>query len=987
MVLSNLVCRFRFENFFNMRLTLHSYLIGLWLTMGSLSAFGQSTITGTVKDKETGETMVGVSVVIKGKVQGTTTGINGGFKLQTNLPLPLTLVVTLVGYKTQEVEVSDASNPLEIALEEHSVLYDEVVISASRIEENIMTSPVSIEKMDIIAVKEAPSDNYYKGLAALKGVDVSTSSIGFQIVNTRGFNSTGNTRFVQMTDGMDTQAPGLNFPIGNLNGPSEIDVESVELIPGASSALYGPNAFNGILLVTSKNPFQYKGLSAFAKVGANHLSGNSLEPSGAQPLYEGSIRYANTLFNDKLGYKIHASYFAANDWHGTDLSDQNVASQGALPFNPGANQLHILGDEVGTNLALLGFSSAARAAITGQGLGAYLPLLPNTPVSRTGYLEKDLVDYNAKNLKINAALHYRITSGIEAIYNFNMGSGTSVYTGANRYSLQNFSIMQHKVELKGDNFFIRGYTTQERSGDSYDANFLGIGINREWRSDGEWFVRYATAYLGALAQQGVDINTFNLLPERRNAFMTTAHQAARTVADDGRFLPGSSDFNAARDKVKSSEVPRGAKFNDATNLYHGEAQYNFKNEIKFMDVVAGASYRFYQLNSNGTIFPDTAGNPITIYEYGGFLQASKKVMQEKLKLTASLRYDKNENFEGQWNPRFSAVYTLKEKHNFRASFQTGFRMPTTQAQHISLGVGAFRLLGGLPYYAQNVPVYREGQLIRTTNITENTFTINSVNAYTAAVIAAGSTAAVVDPRNIALLQPFTNFRPVRPERVESYEVGYKSLLFNNKLMIDLAYYRSNFYDFITQVRVRQAAGFVPTGRNIDPTDPRLANAQTLLSGSEENTFQIYTNATEVFRAQGFAAGAAYSFRKGYTLSGNYNWNELVTGSNTPGFLTEFNTPAHKFNITFANRKVIKNLGFSVNYRWQDKLYWESSFAIGEVPAFHNIDAQVSYKVPSIKSVLRLGASNLTNNRYFQNLGGPTLGAIYYVSITFDEFLK
>jgi outer membrane receptor protein involved in Fe transport len=971
-----------------MKLIVHSFLVSVLLMMTSLSVYSQSTLSGTVKDKESGETLVGVSLIIKGKVQGTTSDINGNFKIQTNLALPLKLVVTLVGYKSVEVDVTDASAAIDIQLEESSILHDEVVISASRIEESIMSSPVSIEKMDIIAVKEAPSDNYYKGLAALKGVDVSTSSIGFQIINTRGFNSTGNTRFVQMTDGMDTQAPGLNFPIGNLNGPSEIDVESVELIPGASSALYGPNAFNGILLVTSKNPFQYKGLSAFAKLGANHINGNSLEPGSPQPLYEGSIRYANTLFNEKLGFKIHASYFGANDWHGTDLSDQNIASQGALPFNPGANQLHILGDEVSTNLALLGFSSGARSIIAGQGLGAFLPLLPNTPVSRTGYLEKDLVDYNAKNLKLNGALHYRLSSSIEAIYNFNMGAGTSVYTGANRYSLQNFNIMQHKLELKGDNFFIRGYTTQERSGDSYDANFLGIGINRQWRSDSEWFVTYATAYLGSLAQQGVDINTFNLLPERRNAFMTTAHQTARSAADQGRYLPGSAEFNKARDLVKSSEVPKGAKFNDATNLYHGEFQYNFKNEIKFMDVIAGASYRFYELNSNGTIFPDSAGNRITIYEYGGFVQASKKLMNEKLKLTASLRYDKNENFDGQWNPRFSAVYTLKEKHNFRASFQTGFRMPTTQAQHISLGVGAFRLLGGLPFYAQNVPVYNSnGQLVRTTNITENTFTINSVNAYTAAVIASGSSLGVVDPKNIALLQPYTEFRPVKPERVESYEIGYKSLLFNNKLMVDFAYYRSDFYDFITQIRVRQAAGFVPTGSNIDPTDPRLANAQTLLSGSEENTFQIYTNATEVFRAQGFAAGAAYSFPKGYTLSGNYNWNELFKGSNTTGFMTEFNTPAHKFNLSLSNRKVIKNLGFSVNYRWQDRLLWESSFAIGKIPAFHNFDAQLSYKVSSIKSVVRLGASNLTNNRYFQNLGGPTLGAIYYVSITFDELLK
>jgi iron complex outermembrane receptor protein len=129
---------------------------------------------------------------------------------------------------------------------------------------------------------------------------------------------------------------------------------------------------------------------------------------------------------------------------------------------------------------------------------------------------------------------------------------------------------------------------------------------------------------------------------------------------------------------------------------------NFKNQVDFMDLIVGASYRLYDLNSNGTIFADTAGNDITIQEVGAYVQASKKLLNDKFKLTGSLRFDKNENFDEQFNPRISGVYSFTPNQNLRVSYQTGFRNPTTQGQHIDLNVLTYRLLGGLPQYAQSV---------------------------------------------------------------------------------------------------------------------------------------------------------------------------------------------------------------------------------------------------------------------------------------------
>ncbi|WP_455429750.1 TonB-dependent receptor [Litoribacter ruber] len=932
----------------------------------------QTNIAGTVTDADTGETLIGVNIVVRGKVIGTITDNNGRFSLRVNQEPPLTLIFSMVGFASQEVAITESNvSNLRISLQEQTMLGQEVVVSASRVEESILQSPVTIEKMDILAIRETPADNYYKGIANLKGVDVTTSSINFQIINARGFNSTGNTRFVQLTDGMDTQAPALNFPIGNLNGPSELDVESVEFIPGASSALYGPNAFNGILLVNSKNPFEYQGLSAFYQQGVNHINGRPGEPQSPQPMYQGSIRYAHA-FNNKFAFKVNGSFMRAEDWYGTDRTDLNRAAQGELPFNPGANAVHVFGDEVSNNIGLLRNVAGIQQAAQGMGLGGYLSSIPDQVVSRTGYEERHLVDYGAENYKLNAALHYRVTDRAELSYTFNYGAGTSVYTGAQRYSLSNFEISQHKLELKGDNFFVRGYTTIENSGDSYIADLTGVAINDRWRNNSDWFGQYTLGYMGALQQQQVAPGSMGTPQQQANA-----HEFARGIADQGRFLPGTPEFEAAKADVQGNVIPQGSLFNDQSRMYMAEGQYDFKNEIDFMDLQVGASYRVYDLRSNGTIFADVEGNDITIEEYGAFAQASKRVLDDRLKLTGSIRYDKNENFDGQFSPRISGVWT-QGNSNVRLSYQTGFRMPTTQAQHIDLNVVSARLIGGLPFYRDKY------------NVFENAYTIESVNNYAAAV---GAGASPISPEATGQLVQIESLPDLRPEQVQSFEIGYKSLLASNRLMVDFAYYYNIYNDFITQTSVRRAPGQVFPGAlpNTDEGAINAVNAPTLLTPitipGQENTFQTYTNIVDrEVRAHGAALGLTYNLPSNYTLSGNYNFNRLITDLGA-GFLNDFNTPEHKTNISFGNRKVYNNLGFNVTYRYQTGFRWESTFAQGDVPEIHNFDAQLSYKVPNLKSIVKLGGSNIFNNRYIQNFGGPTIGAIYYVSITFDELLN
>ncbi|MFA5669333.1 MAG: TonB-dependent receptor [Balneolaceae bacterium] len=943
----------------------------------SLNLDAETQISGKVVDAR-GEPLPGVNVTVKGTIVGTPTNGDGNFSLKVKQDPPITLQISFIGYQTQEIEITDNNvSDLLIVMQEQTFLGQDIVVSASRVEESVLEAPVSIEKMDVLTVKNTASDDYYKAISNLKGVDITSSSINFQIINSRGFNSTGNTRMVQLIDGMDTQAPALNFPIGNLNGPSELDVESIEFIPGASSALYGPNAFSGILLINSKNPFQYQGLSVMVKSGVNHIDGDEAagEPKSPAPMYTTSIRYAKA-FNNKIAFKANLSYMKADDWRGKNYTDKNASQQGDLDHNPAFDGVHMFGDDGGINVKLLGINPATRATLAGMisaqsGVPAnmvepYVAALPNQPVNRTGYQERYLADYGAENFKVNTSLHYRITDMIEASYSFNYGYGTSIYTGAQRYSLKNFSVAQHKLELKGDNFMVRAYGTFEDSGDSYITDLVGFSVNNQSLDNSTWFGTYGATFAGGLlqtaaaAQGGNPTYTQSTIDAIMGnpAAVSGLHAAARANADAGRYQPGTPQFDAAVKASLGSTIPTGALFDDGSNFYHVEGQYDFKNEITFMDVIAGASLKQFQLRSNGTIFDDIGG--VDINEWGAFLQGSKSLLNDKLKLTGSVRYDKNENFDGQFSPRISAVATVAQNQNIRASYQTGFRNPTTQGQYINLNVITARLLGGLPKFATQYKV------------TENTYTMESVERFTELLLQGNPAAA-------AELVAYTDYKAVRPEQVQAFEVGYKGLIGQN-LFVDMAYYYNIYDHFITQHRVRKASGPF-TGA---PSD--AAVAASLLSGDFNNTYQIYTNNYETVTAHGAVFGLEYSFPKGYRFGVNYNFNKLIDGLES-SFQNDFNTPEHKVNVSFGNRKLTDRLGFNVAYRWQDAFRWESSFVREDVPEVTTVDAQVSYTIPTYNATLKLGGSNLLNDQYVLSGGGPSIGAIYYVSITFDQLFR
>jgi outer membrane receptor protein involved in Fe transport len=920
-----------------------SLAITLLLALITNFSFAQGQVlTGKIISREV-DVLNKISITVKGLKIGTTTGEDGQFSLTlpAKTKFPLTLVVSGIGITAQETIVTSAKQNLSIEVSSNTTMGDEIVVSATRTQTKSLESPVTIERVNLSSIRSAPSANYYDLVGNLKGVDLITSSLTFKTVTTRGFGYSGNTRFNQIVDGMDNQAPGLNFSVGSIIALSELDVENIELLPGASSALYGPGGMNGTLLMTSKNPFKYQGFSFQAKTGLMHTDSRYRM---ASPYHNWNMRWAQKV-SDKFAFKVTAELVHAKDWVAGDNRNYIVPTaenglavgriaDGTRSTDPNYNGVNVYGDETSV--------SDIRPFL--QGIGAQAPfLMPYInqivakgaiPVSRTGYKEADVIDPYAVNVKVGGSLNYRLSKNVELVLAGNFGTGNTVYSGSDRYSIKDFKMGQYKAELNGKNWLLRAYTTQENAGQSYNLTVVSRFLNEAWKptvtfapngtpnpQTSDWMLQYAQAYLTGM------------LNGRSN---TEAHSFARSTADVGRLEPGTAAYNEVYNKIRKTPISKGGGLLvDKTNLYAVEGQWNLSEYTKkFADILVGANFRRYVLNSQGTLFIDTAG-VIPINEYGMYAQAVKDIFGGAVRLTLSGRYDKNENFKGRFTPRATALLKVSPKSNFRLSYQTAYRFPSTQNQYIRLAVGGGVLVGGLPIFqtiynfAGNAPIQLP-------------------------IGAAGPQVA--------------KFAEYKPESVQSFEVGYKTLAANDKLLIDVYGYYGRYKDFLVRTSV---------GQKIDVNGP--------ISSGNLKVLSISVNSTEKVSTYGGGMSFEYRLRGGYFV--NMNASTDVLNGVGDNFVSYFNAPKYRFNTVLGNNGFGKDkkLSATATLRWQDDFYFQGDFSGGTVPSYTTIDAQVSYKFPETKSLFSLGANNITNQYYVNATGNPSIGGLYYVRFAYNIY--
>ncbi|MEO7176910.1 MAG: TonB-dependent receptor [Saprospiraceae bacterium] len=919
----------------------------------------QNTIGGKILSGK--EPLIGANVEIKGSSEGAVSDENGSFSIETSQSFPMTIVVTYLGFSPKEVLLNAASSNINVNLEEENITLTDVVIKGQRVSDKQKAAPLSVESVDLLAIKETPSISFYNGLGNLKGVDLTTASLGFTIINMRGFNSTSPVRSLQLIDGVDNQAPGLNFSLGNFLGVSELDILRADLIAGASSAYYGPNAFNGVVSMETRNPFFHKGLSASIKVGERQL-------------FEGAIKWADAFKNKNgqefVAYKLNFFHLRANDWEATNY---DAVYQSPLPqSNPGGyDAVNIYGDEYNASYKI-------ESRLSYKGLESW---------SRRGYRESDLVDYKTRNTKANAALYFRTKPSLEEaspefIINSSFGAGTTVYQGDNRFSLKNILFFQNRLEYrKRDKFFIRAYATHEDAGDSYDPYFTALQLQAHAKSGPDWYNDFISYWQGPntveivesgyptperldsillggqwIYKIGIPDAKYNAWKDANKENLENWYEKAKIYADTfpnpldnsvAFYEPGTDRFQDLFNKITSTKSNKrdtsgGTQFFDKSALYHIQGEYKFTPSWGL--ITTGANARLYVPNSEGTIFYDTT-EQIRNFEAGIYGGIEKKFWQDKMTASVTLRLDKNQNFDLLASPAASLVYSPKANNFLRFSFSSAIRNPTLTDQYLNLNVGPAILAGNL-------------------NGVDSLITVESFKEY-------------LDSFNSAKLQYF-NIGGVVPEKVKTFEIGYRTTLWNN-LYMDAGYYFSVYNDFL--------------GYNIG-----IKSTFDGLTGLPEKT-QVYrysANSRNQVTTQGFNIGLNYYFAQYFMIGGNYSWNVLNKKFEDDPIIPAFNTPKHKYNLSLSGRDMdiklgtarIQHIGFNINYKWVDGFLFEGSPQFtGFIPTYALVDAQISYGIPRLNLTLKVGASNLLNNQVFQTYGGPKIGRMGYVSLTFEAKKK
>nr|MBP6573290.1 TonB-dependent receptor [Flavobacteriales bacterium] len=781
-------------------------------------------------------------------------------------------------------------------------------------------------------------------------------------------------RSLQLIDGVDNQSPGLNFSLGNFLGCSDLDVMKVDIVAGASSAFFGPGAFNGVINMTSKSPWVFPGHAVTYKIGERGLK-------------DLAIRFAE-VFKNKEGranwaFKVNLCGLKANDWEAASLDPTSNSPTGT--DNPGRyDAVNVYGDEnitANNNYTLDAFSRTSE-----PGLGLYL---------RRGYREEELVDYDTRNLKIAAALHHKFTDSLELVLASNYSTGSTVYQGDNRYRLKNVQFWQQRIELRNEGkWFLRGYLTSEDAGETYDIFTTGLRLQEATGEEtGEWNLRYKELYdnwiVGGLLNNSADFLDFQeaialqyTLEEYdayvaqyvadNNALFTGYHQAVLdsiNLVNAGFvvpfFEPGTARYDSAFASITSKRFTDGGSlFYDKSKLAHVMGEYRFKPQ--FAEIIVGGNYRWYMPNSAGTIFRDTGSVVVRNSEFGAYAGMEKRLMDEKLRSTITIRLDKNQNFDPLISPAASLVYTPTMDHVLRVSASRAVRNPTLADQYLYYNVGRAILLGNV-----------EGQFDEDG---DSLFTIESFNEYR-------TSPTLIEGYNKL---DYFHVDRVRPEKVFTLEGGYRGTL-GRKLYLDLGAYHSWYQDFIGYVigidgKFDQATGF-PLSLQV---------------------YRLAANAQEQVTTFGVNAGLNYYLDR-HVWTFNYSWNKLSSGEDDP-IIPAFNTPEHKFNIGVTGHDLLipgtdkRNFGWGLNYKFIQGYTFEGSPQFtGALPTYDNLDVQINFTWPEAHTMLKIGASNLLglvplfdpdvpdderldrawNNDVLMVFGGPRVGRLGYIQLIYE----
>ena len=479
-------------------------------------------------------------------------------------------------------------------------------------------------------------------------------------------------------------------------------------------------------------------------------------------------------------------------------------------------------------------------------------------------------------------------------------------------------------------------------------------MDKAFKPDDAWYADYTTAFNAAV---------------KNNQPVLSAHQLARSAADKERFEPNTDAFNQKLQQLSDiNNWDIGAALRVQAYLAHTEGVVNIAKLIKPLEKVgvgllAGFDSRSYIIVPDGNYFINLveSGKDLIYSKIGGFLQLSKNLMSEKIRLSATLRADKADYFTLKFNPRFTAVYAPIDALNIRVSYQSGYRFPSIFEGFSNINSGGVKRVGGLP--------------VMSNGIFENSWLRASIDAFATAVNKSINTeglskTAAID-KNKGLLQrnPYTY---LQPEYIRSFEFGVKSLTFRNKLFVDADFYYNKYRNFIAQVEA-----YIPKTQNADSIPIAL------FIRALQDRYRLWTNAQTTVYNYGASLGISYKLTDQWRINANTSYTKLDHKDRNDGLEDGFNTPQWIVNSTVVGDKLWHTLNASVTVRWQSSFKYLSFLVNGTVPEYWTMDAQIGYVFSKQKLGFKLGATNLLNRYYYSMLGGAHIGGFYYTTLVYN----
>jgi outer membrane receptor protein involved in Fe transport len=471
-------------------------------------------------------------------------------------------------------------------------------------------------------------------------------------------------------------------------------VQSVEILPGAASALYGADAYKGIVFINSKNPFDHEGFDISYRRGQTEQ-----DAAGINMFEDFAIRMGGKI-NDKLAIKATVSHKWGTEWAAEDYrhTDNRNIIEGYSINNPDYNAVNVEGEQALTSPQWFGAIAAnpATPAALAPGLLQLSALAPNyfDTTRTTGYKLVDLIGNDTYNTKGNFAIHYRPNSDTEISVQSLIGTGKApLYTGATVYNLDEVLVQQHKVELKSGGLKAKFFYTHEDAGNTSVSQLDAVNVANAQPGGllNGWGGTYLQTYLGGIALsrgippaqallgvmgqiQGHITGVYGevlagLRPASDLASLsisdlygdtTPFHMAARAAANANMLVPGTAAFNEALASSRSNplEIGRGSLVQDVSKIFNYEVDYDFGDKFDFGNLIVGASLRNYELATGGTLYTDYDA-PIEYSEYGAYAQLKSDLLDEKVSMTASVRYDKQSVLDdGNFTPRLGFLVNL-----------------------------------------------------------------------------------------------------------------------------------------------------------------------------------------------------------------------------------------------------------------------------------------------------------------------------------------